>query len=152
MADYYAFLNLKPFNCFHCQQYIKESEEFRKIKDYFINSEHKTIIVENIPMPANITPIEWNDKTTMDVDEKTSHLLLKQSLDTYYEWEHDTCKIYKEASEELFEKGYFDAYCFVRELIDDVEKEKKHIKNIKSDLSAVDYDYNKIKDFWYKLM
>ena len=151
MADYYAFLNLKIFQDFHNRQYIEESENFRKIKDYFIEKNHKTLLLNPLIPPKTITPIEWEDKTTMDVDKDSIKVLLKKSLETYHNWEHEVCKFYKESADKLFDNGYYEDYCFMRCLIDDIEKEKNHIESLMADLSVVDYDITKVKGLQYKV-
>lgn len=151
MADYYAFLNLKIFKDFHDKQYIEESENLRKIKNYFIEKNHKTLLLNPLIPPKTITPVEWEDKTTMDVDKDSIKILLKKSLETYRDWENKVCECYKNCADELFDKGYYDDYQFVRCLIDEVEKEKIHVISLMADLSVVDYDITKVKGLQYKV-
>lgn len=151
MADYYAFLNLDMFREFHDKQYIEESKMLRKIKKYFIHKYHETLLTDEVEYIANITPKEWCNKTSMDVDESAIKVLLKQSLDTYCKWEKEVAMMFNKCADELFEDGHYDDYRFVKHLADEVEAEVSHVKCLAIDLQSVGYNINAIKGLQYKL-
>lgn len=94
-------------------------------------------------VPAvEITPQDWEEKTSSEIDKTSITLLLKESYKKYYDWEEEVEKDYLEIASQMFDWGFYDDYLFVSNtLIQGVRNEKNKIMDVILDLSSVDYDY-----------
>lgn len=137
MVDYYTFLNLGVLKDVHKKQAKEELSNLRKTKCDFITT-FFVLPVYTATDPKAI-PADWKTKTTADVDEPSLKVLIKSSLNDYFNWEDQTCEIYKHAASTLKENMNFPLYRKVCDLIEEVENEKQKIKNLMTEAITCGY-------------
>ena len=138
MTDYYKFLHLDKLAKKHEKQTYKELEELKNLKcayiNYFCELPYYKIDIEQI------YPAEWENKTSMEVNEDALKMLAKNSLEKYLTREENTLEKYKNYAYELKKNFNFVMLKEVCELIEEVEEEISGLKNMI--IEAQSYNYN----------
>lgn len=152
LADYYSFLHLDIFKDYQSKQFLKECKNLRRIKEYFIYRYNSILLTNDEDLSVdNITPKEWEAKTSLDVDEASLKILLKQSLEQYLKWEKETKEMYEEYAHQLLEDKKHKDYYFISKIIADVTEEVESIENIMIYLQGLGYDISKADKLQYML-
>ena len=95
MSDFYDFLGLQGFKCWHKYQYKTEAMEHKKTKHFYM-SMHNKLLSESPQSDFNIIPDSWFGYTRMDVTPQVRKQALETSMDKYRNWEEETCSMYEE--------------------------------------------------------
>lgn len=128
MTDYYKFLHLDKLVKKHEKQTYEELKELKNLKcsyiNYFCELPYYNVDVEII------YPAEWKNKTSMEIDEESLKILVKNDLEKYLTREENTLEKYKSYACELKNNFNFIMLKEVCELIKEVEEEISCLKNI----------------------
>lgn len=143
LADYFCFLGLQGFKRMAEYQYMKECAEKRKLHKRYIDMHHKIIPVVNIEQ-INIIPSEWSRYTTADVDDNSIPKYVRNALEQYYGWEHETKEILQEQHETLMNLGLASDAEYIKELMVEAEKEIKKVSRLYESMNGTGYDVNAI--------
>lgn len=143
LADFFCFLGLQGFKRMAEYQYMKECAGKRKVHRRYIDMHHRILPVEEYSKPVLI-PREWTKHTTHDIDDSVLPKYVKMGLKQYYEWEKETKEIYEDLCDRLMSWNMYADYEFLKELIEDVEKECKKVMRLYESLNGTGYDVNAI--------
>ena len=138
-ANYYDFLGLQGYRQCHEYHYRTENESYRELCHYYIKRYNKLTPVMTFENPS-IIPSSWYAYTRQDVDAKTKQNAVKQGLEKWVEWENDTFTLYEQMYSELMSIGDIAAAAKIKELIQDVEKEKFTAEKYHLNKVATGYD------------
>lgn len=146
MLDFLGFRGLKRWQEY---RYFAESAEMRSINRYVINH-HSMMVSEGKPKDPELIPMSWYAYKREEVDNRTKQSALKDFFSRLKEWETETkhlyCDMYKEA---CAENNIADAIK-IKELVEGVDKELKHIDKMHLEYKTVDFDLSYIMEQqWY---
>lgn len=124
MMRYYGFLQMYECKDEHEEHYLKETEAYHALCDYYSN--HYNMLIPTLPMARpDVIPESWYKYTRQEVDEQTLKNAKRVGLKKWIEWEKKTKDLYQSACKELFELGEVASAIFVSQLVVDVDEELK---------------------------
>ncbi len=144
-ANYYDFLGLEGYKRCHEYHFFDESHSYRKLYHYYIKKYNQLLP----PLPfenPDVVPQSWLGYRRQDVDSKTKRAAVKDGLDSWVQWEKDTCKLYQKKCQELDSLGEVGASCKLKKILCEVEKELQTAEKYQLYKMASDYDINVIID------
>lgn len=139
MADMMGFLGLDGFQAMHDYQFLSESAEHRKTKNYFL-ARHKRYLPDEEVDAFDIIPDDWVNYTKADVTPAIRRQYLQKGMEHYYNWESETKELYCAAAHYLLDWGMVSDFNRVNDLVKDVCCELGCVTKLHLDLKAVDYD------------
>ena len=139
MADYYDFLGLRGYKRMHEYHYFEESMMFRALHRYYINN-HCKLIPELVSENPHSIPENWLRYSREEVDNNTKRNAIKTAFSQWVEWENGTLKMYEKAYCELMDIDDIATALFVKNLIQNVQKELKYARRKQLDIKSIDYD------------
>ena len=141
-ANYYNFLGLKGYKCFHEYHFFEQILSYRKFITYYIDHEDK--IFSNFSFNSlnsfSIVPENWSNYLREDVDINTRRSAIKTGLEKYVHWEIDTKKFLEDLCSQSIQQGLIAISLEIKKYICSVDKEIKHAKEELLEAQAVDYD------------
>lgn len=150
LADYFCFLGLQGYKRMAEYQFMKECAEMRKMHRRYIDVHERLLPVHDVKKP-NIIPQAWSQYSVKDIDDNILVRSVKMGLEDWYEWEKETKEVYTEACDILQSVGLHTDYEYVKELIEDAEKECKKVMRIMEKLNGTGYDVTTVHGMQDKL-
>lgn len=151
MMDLFGFLGMYGFKKMHEYQLYSEYMERRKAKCYVL--EHMGMLIKDMPDESglNFIPEQWYQETRHDLrtDEKGQYLQI--AFEAYKQWEDETKELLSYCSNELMYMGQMAEFKEVMEMVEDVEKELHHLKDLTLKLQSVQFDMRYILEMQDKL-
>ena len=145
MSDYFNFLGLKGYSKCHLYHFYEESENFRKLNDYFIENYNK-LIMEMPTNNPNMIPADWIKYTRIQVDAGTRKTALANAAKKWSDWEYNTKALYQQMHQELMMINEVAAAIEVKKLIEDVSEEYAIATQKMLELKAIDYDISVVME------
>ena len=139
MADYFKFLSLDGFAKLHKFQYLEESIDRRKLKEYYIKHHNKLLEEWEVSDPR-VIPQDWLRYTRMDVSSQVRTQSTQSALKKYMDWEEETREILAKSAIVLRELECVSDEQFILCMLKDVDKELECLYKIINKLRAVSYD------------
>lgn len=149
MSTYYHFLGLDGYKECHNYHYLKESNKYSDICEYYMC--HYDKILKTDSHFESIIPIKWYQYSRQEIDNSTKRTAIKNGIEKWIKWESDTMEYYQELYNELIVEKEFLIAKIVMEHICNVDNELKHAKNKLLFLKSIDYDLNLILSEQHKL-
>lgn len=150
LADYFCFLGLQGFKRMAEYQYMKECAEMRKLHRRYIDNHGRVLKTKNITKP-NIIPSGWSQYTTKDISDNVMPKFAKQGLEDWYEWEKAAKEVYEDVCDMLMNAGLHADCEYVKELLEDAEKECKKVMRLMERLNGTGYDVTAVHGMQDKL-
>lgn len=147
LADFFCFLGLQGFKRMCEYQYMKECAGLRKVHRRYIDHHHRVIPPDSgvyAGEKPDIIPDEWTRYTTQDIDDSVIPKFVRMALTKYYKWEMETKEILTEQCERLMAMNAYADYEYLKELLQDVEKEIKKVMRLYERLNGTGYDVTAI--------
>lgn len=145
MANYYQFLALKGYAQYHNFQFHCDSDNYRKLNEFYISHYNRLIMNKSVSDPKAI-PETWYRYTRDDVDSDTKRTAIKNGIAEWINWETATLSKLQQSQLELYDDSEVASAMLIYEFIQDVEKELRCAKQMYLDLNAVDFDMEYILD------
>lgn len=139
LADYFCFLGLQGFKRKLECQYMDECANKRKLHHKYINIHQKLIPLRQVQFPQMI-PRDWSKYTTDDVNDSVLPKFVKNAMEQYKQWEHETKELYEEQWQKCMNNGMGADADYISKLIQDVTKELKEINRMCEQLNGTGYD------------
>lgn len=151
MSDYYDFLNLHGFKRCHEYHAKCEMKNMRKLHRYYLNHFNKLIEEERIEDPS-VIPNDWYRYTRQEVDATTKRNAVRDGIEKWVAWEHETKDLYESMYIELIDLGEVAASEALSCFIKDVDRELKWAERSHINLVSADYSISYImglQDYWH---
>lgn len=139
MSDYLRFIGLDGFSWVHEYQYLSESMERRKLKQYYMLHHNRLLSDEEIDA-IDIIPSGWYQYTRMDVTQQVRQQSLQRAMTMYRDWEKDTKEFLEICASYLMSWNNVADFALIKDMIEDVSEELEHLEAMLIELKAVDYD------------
>ena len=131
------------FGCFVWYEsqfdYVTTDANKRKLHHKYINLHQKLIPLRQVQFPQMI-PRDWNKYTTDDVNDSVLPKFVKNAMEQYKQWEHETKELYEEQWQKCMNNGMGADAEYISKLIQDVTKELKEINRMCEQLNGTGYD------------
>lgn len=137
MTDYYTFLHLGILKDLHQKQTKDELKSLRQAKCLFISA--FGMLPFYSATDPRVIPMEWLNKSNIEIDDSSLKLLIQTSLAGYLTWEEETCEIYKASAKEFKENMNFPLYREACKMIEEVQEEICKINEMILDAALYDY-------------
>lgn len=140
MMDLFGFLGLYGFKKMHEYQMYSENMERRKAKCYVL--EHMGMLIKDMPDESglNFIPANWYQQTRHDLRPEEKEQYLHIAFEAYKQWEDETKELLSYCANELMYMGQMAEFKEVMEMVEEVEKELHHLKDLTLKLQSVQYD------------
>lgn len=139
LSDYFCFLGFKGYSAFHTHQYFAESDNYKKIGNYYLHHFGKIIKESGFSNPK-VIPDNWYNYKREDVDTATRKNSLQAGFDRWIKWETDTLRLYSIMYKELITLNEVAAANMVRKIIKEVDDELALAKQEYLELKAIEFD------------
>jgi len=118
---------------------MDECANKRKLHHKYINLHQKLIPLRQVQFPQMI-PRDWSKYTTDDVNDSVLPKFVKNAMEQYKQWEHETKELYEEQWQKCMNNGMGADAEYISKLIQDVTKELKEINRMCEQLNGTGYD------------
>lgn len=141
LANYYDFLHLCGYKKCHEYHYLDESCGYRKLFHYYVNHYGKLIKKSEIDSSEiQEIPKSWYEHTREDVDSKLKRQAVQSGVQAWVKWETVTKELYQHCFKQLIDLDEIATAMFLKQYIEDVNKELKKAHQKHLDLKAIDYE------------
>lgn len=150
MVSLFDFLNLKGFKALHEYQFMEESLEHMKTKRQFM-AHHQRLLRDGDHKYKEYIEQDWYENERSQVPTQVREKSVKQAMDSYYKWEHETKEFYEECVKRMMELGCMSDFRMMEDMLNDVSDELKEIERLRTELDGVGYDSNYVFQMQDKL-